>query len=220
MSGDSLSPLQHRILKVLAGLAPPWTLSGGAALVGFHLGYRKTRDLDLFWRNREVLGALSSQALDRLRGDGLDVLVLRTEHAFGQFLVDDGTETCVVDLIAEPFGPIEEPMAVELEGETIAVDSRRELLANKLATLLERSEVRDLADVKVLLDAGGDLEAALLDAPKKDTGFSPLTLAWVLERYDLRPAAGALGLTNEEVQELSSFRDELVERVTRSAAPD
>jgi hypothetical protein len=35
------------------------------------------------------------------------------------------------------------------------VDSKQEILASKLATLLERSEIRDLADVKALLDAGG-----------------------------------------------------------------
>ena len=39
MPGGELSPLQHRILKALAGLSPPWTLSGGAALIGFHLGW-------------------------------------------------------------------------------------------------------------------------------------------------------------------------------------
>jgi len=42
------------------------------------------------------------------------------------------------------------------------------------STLLERSEIRDLADVKALLDAGGDLDAALRDAPTKDAGFSPV----------------------------------------------
>ena len=48
-------------------------------------------------------------------------------------------------------------LLVHVEDATIAVDSRRELLASKLATLLERSEIRDLADVKALLNAGGDL---------------------------------------------------------------
>jgi hypothetical protein len=64
------------------------------------------------------------------------------------------------------------------------VDNRHEILASKLATLLERSETRDLADVKALLDAGGDLESALRDAPMKDAGFSPLTLAWVLRPWE------------------------------------
>lgn len=32
MSGDKLSGLQWRILEILPGLEPPWTLTGGAAL--------------------------------------------------------------------------------------------------------------------------------------------------------------------------------------------
>lgn len=219
MSGVKLSSLQRRILKVLAGLAPPWTLSGGGALIGFHLGHRETRDLDLFWRNRGELGMLASEALDRLHADGLEARALRTGHSFSQILVDDGTETCLVDLIAEPFSPVEDPVVAEVEGTPIAVDSRREILASKLATLLERSEIRDLADVKALLDAGGDLDAAIRDAPSKDAGFSPLTLAWVLKEFDLRPAATALGLSTEYGEQLSSFRDWLIDRLTRSAGP-
>ncbi len=97
MSGDKLRPLQRRILKVLAGVTPVWTLSGGGALAGVHLGHRETRDLDL---------------------------------------------------------------------------------------------------------------------------FSALTLAWVLKGYDPRPAARALGLSAAQTEELSSFRQWLIERLTAGAAPD
>ena len=100
------------------------------------------------------------------------------------------------------------------------MDSRHEILASKLATLLERSEIRDLADVKALLDAGDDLNSALRDAPMKDAGFSPLTLAWVLRGYDPRPAARALGWNETETQALVMFRDWLLERLTSAAAPE
>ena len=169
MSGDRLTSLQRRILKVLAALAPPWTLTGG--------------------------GALAAEAVAALQADGLGAQVLRTAPAFGELRVSDGADTCIVDLVAEPFAPIAPPDRLEIDGSTIAVDSRHEILASKLATLLERSEIRDLADVKALLDAGDDLNSALRDAPMKDAGFSPLTLAWVLRGYDPRPAARALGGT-------------------------
>jgi hypothetical protein len=57
-------------------LTPPWTLTGGGALAGVHLGHRVTRDLDLFWRSRSELGSL--------RADGLEVETLRTAPAFGE----------------------------------------------------------------------------------------------------------------------------------------
>jgi hypothetical protein len=220
MSGSRLSCLQRRALRVLARLDPPWTLTGGGALVGFHLGHRETRDLDLFWRNRGELGDLVADALGALRSDGLDAQALRIAPAFAELRVTDGTDACIVDLVAEPFAPVEAPVRAEIEGTPIAVDSRRELLASKLATLLERSEVRDLADVKALLEAGGDLEAGLRDAPLKDAGFSSLTLAWVLKSYDPRPAAKALGLSDSRVEELVSFRQWLIDRLTSLAAPE
>lgn len=65
----------------------------------------------------------------------------------------------------------------------------------------------------------GDLEAGLRDAPKKDAGFSPLTLAWVLRGFDLGPPARGLGWAESEERELSAFRDWLVERLTAGAAP-
>jgi len=220
MSGGRLTSLQRRVLKLLAGLSPPWTLSGGGALVGFHLGHRETRDLDLFWRNRGELGTITSEALGLLHAAGLKPRSIRTGPTFSQILVDDGTETCIVDLVAEPFPSIEEPVEADVDGASIAVDSRHEILVNKLTTLLERSEIRDLADVQALLDAGGDLDAALDDAPSKDAGFSALTLAWVLKGYDPRHAASALGMSSERAAELVAFRDWLIDRLTRAAAPE
>ena len=220
MSGDKLTPLQRRILRVLAEMTPRWTLTGGGALAGVHLGHRETRDLDLFWRNRAELGELVANALAVLRADGLDTQVLRTAPAFGELRVSDATDTCIVDLVAEPFAALAPPEEAVIEGAAIAVDSRHELLANKLATLLERSEIRYLVDVKALVDAGGDLDAALGDAPKKDAGFSPLTLAWVLKGYDARPAAKALGSNASQVEELLAFRQWLIDRLTAGAVPE
>ena len=107
-----------------------------------------------------------------------------------------------------------------IEGTAIAVDSRHEILASKLATLLERSEPRDLVDVKALLDAGEDLLAGLRDAPQKDAGFSSLTLAWVLKDTDPRPALKALGGNDAKVEELLAFRRWLIDRLTATAAPE
>jgi hypothetical protein len=161
-----------------------------------------------------------ADALGALRSDGLEARALRTAPAFGELQVTDGADACIVDLVAEPFAPIEAPVTAEIGGARIAVDSRRELLASKLATLLERSETRDLVDVKALLEAGQDLETGLRDAPAKDAGCSSLTLAWVLKGYDPSPAARALGLSDAQVKALVSFREWLIDRPTSAAAPE
>lgn len=70
MPEDKLSPLQWRVLRALATIAPPWTLTGGAALAGVYLGHRATRDLDLFWHDTERLERLPEAVAGRLRSDG------------------------------------------------------------------------------------------------------------------------------------------------------
>ena len=220
MFQDRLTPLQRRILRVLASLAPPWTLTGGGALAGVHLGHRETRDLDLFWRDRRELGVSPREAEGALRADGLEVTVLRTAPAFVELRVSDGRTACVVDLVAEPFPSLEPPQRAQVEGVQIAVDTVHEILVNKLTALLSRSELRDLVDVKALLEAGGDLERALRDAPKKDGGFSPLTLAWVLNGFAPATLARALGVSSRETEEIVAFHRKLLERLTAMAGPE
>ena len=52
----------------------------------------------------------------------------------------------------------------------IAVDSAREITANKLCALVGRCEVRDLVDLRALLELGQDLRRALDDAAAVELG--------------------------------------------------
>ena len=101
----------------------------------------------------------------------------------------------------------------------IAVDTPHEILVNKLCALLGRSELRDLEDVRVLLESGGDLERALADAPLKDGGFSPLTLAWVLRGFHPRALAPAVGMSQEAAETLERFKEGLVQQLLDPSSP-
>lgn len=199
-----LTPLQLRALELLAGIDPTWTLTGGGALVGFHLGHRTTRDLDLFWHGRSVLEHSADEVVRRLVAANLDVEVVQTAPAFRRLRVSDGVELLLVDLVADPVPVIEPPELRPVGGAQISVDTRHELLVNKLTTLLSRSEIRDLVDVRALVETGGDLERAIRDAPLKDGGFSGPTVAWVLGQLPLARVSGDGSLL--------AFRDALVAR--------
>jgi predicted nucleotidyltransferase component of viral defense system len=210
----SLGSLQRSILQALAGLEPPFVLTGGAAVAGLYFGHRQTRDLDLFWRGRRVLDELPEKVERRLREVGFEVRPIQTTPSFRRYLVRRDTEECVVDLVAEPTELDEAPLSVLVGGAAIRVDSQRALLAAKLCALLGRSEPRDLDDVGRLLDAGTDLTSALALAPKIDGGFSALTLAWVLDRWGLAPAAAAAGYDSAATTRLDGVRRTLVDRLT------
>ena len=220
MSDDKLTALQRRILRVLAELNPPWTLTGGGALAGIYLGHRTTRDLDLFWRDRPALGRSATEAQALLRADGLEAAVLRTAPSFGELSVFDGDDVCIVDLVAEPFPSVEAPRHAPIEGVMIAVDSMHEILVGKLTALLGRTELRDLVDVQALLSAGTDLTAALRDAPKKDAGFSAMTLAWVLHSFDAERLARALAWSEAQATAVEAFRQHLIDRLTEISRPE
>ncbi len=220
MSGDKLTALQWRVLEILAGFEPPWTLTGGAALVGVHLKHRTTKDLDLFWHGQSQLGSLPQQIRDRLTATGLEVAVVQSSSTFYRFRVNDEVGVCIIDLVAESVPPTESPLQVSLGKISIAVDTPHEILVNKLCALLGRAEVRDLFDVEWLLRSGADLKKALADAPRKDGGFSPLTLAWVLR--DLRPKSLAriAGFSEAEGEALESFRERLISALLETGAPE
>jgi hypothetical protein len=98
-------------------------------------------------------------------------------------------------------------------GAAVDAESLRDLLVNKLCALLSRSEIRDLVDVQALASHGVSLDDAILSAPKKDGGFSPLTLAWVLQKFDVRSPVVTAGLSDSDVERLDAFRVALIEQL-------
>lgn len=220
MPPSGLTELQSRLLELLADVDPPWTLTGGAALVALHGVERTTRDLDLFFHGRSQLGELPDEVVRCLRAAGLEVTGLRSSDAFRSFRVSDGRETVIVDLVADPVEVVEEPATVRWGQAEFLADTAHEILVNKLCSLVHRSELRDLADVRSLLASGGDLERALLDAPRKDGGFSPMTLAWLLRELAIDSMTALEGWDSSRASELARFREELVHRIMRLAKPD
>lgn len=219
MPPSRLSPLQKRVLEILVDAGGGWTLTGGAALAGFYTRHRATRDLDLFWRARTEITGAREEILAQLRGAGLSVDVVQSGPAFVRLRVEDRGEALVLDLVADPVAAIEPPAEVALGGRTLRVDTPHEILVNKLGALLQRSELRDLADIQALLGTGLDLERALRDAPRKDGGFSPLNLIWVLRGLPIEAMARASAATSADTASALAFRDALIARVAILAEP-
>ena len=90
-------------------------------------------------------------------------------------------------------------------------------MANKLCTLLSRSEIRDLVDVQALEKAGFSLDNALKVAAKKDTGLSPAQLAWVLNQIKFGDAAQLP--SGISVAELRDYLGNLINRLKKIAFP-
>lgn len=210
---DLLSPFQRAVLEGFFRRAPGFYLTGGAALAGFHLGHRRTEDLDLF-TTEDVLDT-GELALQEVATElGANLTRLQTSPDFRRRLLRREAEGLVVDLVRERAAGGQRPKLVQ---GGVRLDSPEEIFANKLCALLSRSELRDLVDVRALEETGVQLEPALHEAAAKDASVTPGQLAWVLSQVTIGDDARIPGGGN--ATELRAYLSQLVARLSRLAAP-
>lgn len=205
---DRLTPLQRSLLSSFFAREQRFFLTGGAALAGFYFGHRETEDLDLFTSPGVGLDDAEHALTEAATELGAAVSPLRRYADFRRFLVVCGAEECVVDLVVDRAPTID---VHKVQRGQIRVDTLREIAANKVCTLLSRSEIKDLVDLRALLESGVDLAQALADAEQKDAGVDPATLAWVLDQVSIHPEARMP--YGEEPEPLDAFRRSLVVRL-------
>jgi predicted nucleotidyltransferase component of viral defense system len=208
-----LSPLQRDVVRAFFTREERFFLTGGAALVGFHLGHRETDDLDLFATQAvledgvQVLSAVAAELGARIERVVDSPLLKRC-------VIRRAEESVKVELVRETAAQWF-PAKPEIDG--IRVDPPDEILANKLCTLLARAEVRDLVDVFALERSGFRVEDALPAAMQKDGGLTPAQLAAVLSEWHLGADAQVPG--GVSVAELDNYRRDLIHRLARMAFP-
>lgn len=210
---STLSPFQREILEAFFARTRGFYLTGGAALAGFHLGHRKTQDLDLF-TTEDVLEEGTTALEDAARALGASIERLRTSPTFRRFLLRREGDGIAVDLVRDtaPQGFPE-----KTSHGAIRLDPPEEILANKLCTLIARAEIRDLIDVLELEQAGYPVDAALPIAMRKDGGLTPAQLAWILSQVRIPDGAKVPG--RRPAKEVREYLERLVERLTRLARP-
>jgi hypothetical protein len=156
-------------------------LTGGAALVGFYLGHRTTEDLDLF-ATAELLDAGEAALRSTAAELGATMEDVRTFPGFRRKLLRRGDEGVIVDLVFDQAPQIH---AEKPRIGSVRIDPIDEILANKLCTLIERAQVRDLVDALFLERAGLRIEEALPQGNRKDGGLTPAQLGWVLSQVQV-----------------------------------
>jgi hypothetical protein len=176
-----LSPFQQEVLEAFFRRENRFFLTGGSALGGFHLGHRISDDLDLFTAEADLDEGdrvLTEAALEL----GATVERIQTTPDFRRRIVERGEEAVVLDLVRDrgAQGNVD-----KINFGLVRVDPPEEILANKLCTLLSRSELRDLVDTYALEKAGFRIENAWPLAQRKDGGLTAAQLGWVLSQIDL-----------------------------------
>lgn len=213
MADSRLSPLQRQVIEGFFAREQRFFLTGGAALAGYYLGHRTTEDLDLFATSElldEGEAALRAVAAEMVAS----VEDVRTYPGFRRKLIRRGGEGVIVDLVFDRAPQIHEEKP---RIGTVRIDPIDEILANKLCTLIERAQIRDLVEVLFLERTGLRIEDALPLGNRKDGGLTPAQLGWVLSEIrigdDARIPAGLAPA------ELRSFLADLQARLARMSFP-
>lgn len=149
------------------------------------------------------------------RDFGASLEELRTAPDFRRCLLRRGPDSIVIDLVRERVPQITEEKLV-IDG--VRIDTREEILANKLCALLGRAELRDLVDTMALEKSGLKVEDAVAGAHRKDGGLTPAQLAWVLTQIvvgdDAKPPGGVTP------SELRAYLRDLIDRLTMLSFPE
>lgn len=209
-----LSALQRAVLREFFQRERGFFLTGGGALVGYHLHHRFTDDLDLFTldpaayeRSLHVLPAVAEALRGRLE-------VRQDAPGYRRYALTRDDETLVVDVVREHVPQVRVDKT-QIDG--VFVDPPEEILANKLTALVGRQEERDLVDVYFLEQSGYSVESALDAALAKDGGCTPATLAWLLSDLAIADTTQLPGGLSTPV--LRDYLAVLVKRLRRKAVP-
>jgi predicted nucleotidyltransferase component of viral defense system len=208
-----LDRFQEEVLTAFFQRQGGFFLTGGAALAGFYLNHRSTKDLDLF-TTEDRLDEGEQVLADVARGAGAKLERIQSSSTFRRFLLTRGTESLIVDLVRDTAPQIDD-VKTTIGG--IWVDSKQEIMANKLCTLLSRAELRDIVDVRALEGAGLTVEDHIALAAQKDGGLTPGQLAWVLSQIEIGDDAVPPG--GASVEDLRLYVERLIQRLTALAFP-
>jgi len=213
LAESRLTSLQRAVLEAFFRRERGFFLSGGGALAGFYLGHRETHDLDLF-TVEPILDRGGTALRDVADELGATVERLQTSPDFQRWLVCREEEGVVVDLVRERVPQLH---GTKRSAGAVLVDPPEEILANKLCTLLSRAEIRDLVDVMALERAGYRVDDQIAGANRKDGGFTPAQLGWVLGGLEIGDEAQLPG--GVSAADLRAYVTELRARLARIAFP-
>jgi hypothetical protein len=174
---EQLYAVQDQVLECLRCIEHGFYLTGGTALSRGYYDHRYSEDLDFFvndkrefelWRDR-CLNALQQQCASRV---GWSLEILLREPRFGRAVLR-GPVSLKLEFVNDVPFRVGEPVPHPILGK---LDTRENILANKISALMDRSDPKDAADIFWLCCRDRlAIENALTDAGSKAAGiFAPL----------------------------------------------
>jgi len=175
---NACTPLKRDFIHAWFAENSHFFLTGGSALGLFYLHHRRSYDLDFFTSEKLDGLALRNQVLRIAETIGAHCESVQTSPDFHRFRLVRGNDRELLDFVADRVPQLD---TEKTSFGAVRVDTIREIIANKLATLVGRSELKDVIDLYFLEKAGHNLLSALPDAQAKEGGLEPAVLSMILD---------------------------------------
>lgn len=172
-----LYPLQDR--AIVAFKDSPFYLTGGTTLSRGYYNHRFSDDLDYFVNYLSDFQMLAEIQIEKLQNIFHDVEVdYKGDYFYRIFVAERQLKIEFVNDVPSHIGAkVSHPVLG-------IIDSKENILANKISAVVDRSMPKDMADIYFLLRDGLSLKKALLDVDSKAAGIAPLLVAKRLAEYD------------------------------------
>lgn len=193
-----LYPLQEKVLAVFQEF--PFYLTGGTALSRGYYQHRYSDDLDLFINDSREFERLSLRVIAALRKCFEPLEITTREDSFCRLFV--GKEQLKIEMINDVPAHIGTIVNHPSLGR---LDSRENILANKITALVDRAHPKDVADIFYLLKDGLSLKRALTDADSKAAGITPLLVASILGDYHYQHLTTVNWIETPEIADIRAF---------------
>ena len=196
MSPSPLDPFHERVARVALEVADQYgfVLGGGLALILHGAMSRPTEDIDLFGPGTASVAAAAAAVRTALRAAGIRVQDMSADSALGEVI--EGMDYFMAEMVAFPgadddgavrlsLGHLDrtlKPVVLQV-GPVMAMP---DLIAWKVAALVNRAEVRDFVDVATFL-ADREVDELLRMARQVDPALEDEDVARAGRRLDRTP---------------------------------
>lgn len=169
-------PLQDKAFPAFKD--SPFYLTGGTALSRGYYNHRYSDDLDYFVNFHPDFIKIAEQRIELLKDIFGDVKIpLKDKNFVRLFVSNDKLKIELINDVPSHIGSIiDHPVLGR-------IDSKENILANKLTAIVDRALPKDIVDIYFLLKDGIDLKKALIDARSKAAGIAPLFIAKIFAEF-------------------------------------
>ena len=176
-----LYALQDLVLGCLKPLDQGFYLTGGTALARGYFQHRYSEDLDFFVNDSAQFELWRDRCLDALERNattaGTRLEIVQRDARFGRAVVH-GSVPLKLEFVNDVPSRVGEPWIHPSLGR---LDTKENILANKISALIGREEPKDLADIYWLCCRdGSNLLQAIEQAGGKAAGVFPPLVAGIL----------------------------------------